>query len=252
MISQENAESLRSFIHQLVHLHVDKKSGHYAPHKPVLLLAIMQMIEERNITNPDIQLSEGLVAEFRKQWNTYLTGRNGYTCNIAMPFLHMQSEPFWRLVTHEESLQQKVQESSSDAERRKMILKCNASVKAIRSTFSHANIDPTLFKLMQDETLRTYFKFVIWEKYLKQDASSTPLGKDKTVKSNPTSSQGDVYITIDKFYASGNPELTQETLEKLAAMLPTFVTNINNGIVTGSVENLQQNHLHMDKPDSQQ
>lgn len=36
------------------------------------------------------------------------------------------------------------------------------------------------------------------------------------------------------------------------APAPQSSTFINNGIVTGSVANLQQNHLHMDKPDSQQ
>lgn len=55
---------LRHYIDAFSSLHTAKVKGHKAPHKAVLLLAIIDLIEEELIMTPYIDLSDELVERF--------------------------------------------------------------------------------------------------------------------------------------------------------------------------------------------
>ena len=55
--------SLRNYIEVFSHLHTAKVRGHKAPHKAMLLLAVIDLIEENVITRPEIELTHQLVVE---------------------------------------------------------------------------------------------------------------------------------------------------------------------------------------------
>jgi len=66
-----------------------------APHKPFLLLSILDGIESGWIKSPSIKLSRDLKDTFYTYWNAIM--RKDQVTTIALPFFHMGSEPFWEL-----------------------------------------------------------------------------------------------------------------------------------------------------------
>jgi putative restriction endonuclease len=67
-----------------------------SPYKPLLLLAIIDQFDQGQITRNLIELTPDLGNLFDLYCATVLPP--GMTCNIAMPFFHMQGEGFWQLV----------------------------------------------------------------------------------------------------------------------------------------------------------
>jgi putative restriction endonuclease len=68
-----------------------------APHKPILLLAILKSVESKVITSNRIYITPELIMNFRELWSKLVTTK--HQMNFALPFFHMQSEPFWRIIT---------------------------------------------------------------------------------------------------------------------------------------------------------
>jgi putative restriction endonuclease len=83
------------YTHCFTHLKRDMKNGG-APHKPILLLSIIHLFENGLFTNNQIYVLPELVASFKANW-TKLVTTNHFPI-FAMPFYHMNSEPFWKLI----------------------------------------------------------------------------------------------------------------------------------------------------------
>ena len=88
-------EKLPYYIHCFTHLKRDAKNGG-APHKPILLLSIIRLFEKGLLTNNQIFILPELVASFKSNWSK-LVETNHHPI-FAMPFYHMNSEPFWNLI----------------------------------------------------------------------------------------------------------------------------------------------------------
>ncbi len=74
-------------------LRIDRAHG-AAPNKPLFLLAIIEMIEQGQITENKILPAPTLVEIFMKYWSKVTDRRP----NIALPFFHLsKSEDFWHL-----------------------------------------------------------------------------------------------------------------------------------------------------------
>ena len=85
---------LRHYIVAFSSLHTAKVKGHKAPHKAVLLLAIIDLIEEKLIMTPYIDLSDELVERFNDIWHKYLGTSAIFTPDICKPYFHMQHDLF--------------------------------------------------------------------------------------------------------------------------------------------------------------
>ena len=73
---------------------------HQAPHKPFLLLSIMDLIAQGAITKNFIEPSFELVDTFNGYWNSIMPmGSKGI---MSYPFYHMRTEPFWLLIPNED------------------------------------------------------------------------------------------------------------------------------------------------------
>ena len=90
--------NLKDYIESFSHLHTAKVKRRKAPHKAVLLLAIMDLVESKVIRNPRIELTDELVRKFNSVWKRYLGESSIFTPDITKPYFHMQYEPFWNLV----------------------------------------------------------------------------------------------------------------------------------------------------------
>ncbi|NVN93221.1 MAG: HNH endonuclease, partial [Desulfuromonadales bacterium] len=70
-----------------------------APHKPILLLAVLDLVHRGVITTPFIAVTGDLVELnelFNLYWRRIIT--LGQTSSIAFPFSRLDREPFWELV----------------------------------------------------------------------------------------------------------------------------------------------------------
>jgi predicted restriction endonuclease len=74
-----------------------------APHKPILLLAVLDLAARGGITSPFIDVS-GDLAELNELFNLYWRRvvHLGQTSSIAFPFSNLDREPFWHLVSRED------------------------------------------------------------------------------------------------------------------------------------------------------
>ena len=125
--------------------------GIKAPHKPLLLLAVLHLVECSAIVCNRVELSKELIGEFKRLWAEHIgqsettesflvsdglsvdvVRRYPFRCSIENPYYHLQHEPFWRLVRRETFVERKEY----------------PSIKSLRDSFSHAEMDEELFLLM--------------------------------------------------------------------------------------------------------
>lgn len=90
-------ERLPYYVNCFTHLKRDAKNGG-APHKPILLLSIIRLFEKGIFNNNQIHILPELVASFKSNWSQ-LVVTNHFPI-FAMPFYHMSSEPFWKLIAN--------------------------------------------------------------------------------------------------------------------------------------------------------
>ncbi len=93
---------LRHYIDKFSSLHTAKMKGHKAPHKAVLLITIIVLIETDFILTPYIDLTGELNEKFNETWHRYLGTSCVFTLDICKPYFYLQHESFWRLVGNDE------------------------------------------------------------------------------------------------------------------------------------------------------
>lgn len=122
-----------------------------APHKPVLLLSIIYCIEHSFIKDERIYISPELVTVFKSMWSIWV--RSNHNMNFALPFYHMSSEPFWKLIPNDGYV---LELSSSRSIK---------SFQSLNTSIDYALIDKDLFYLLSDKDIRLILKQAIIEKY---------------------------------------------------------------------------------------
>lgn len=127
------------------------KSFGGAPHKPVLLLAVISLVERGEILRPQIEITPELVLEFKEIWEKVVD--TPHTPNFALPFFHMKREPFWRLIT-KTGLEIPVTSSGSIK-----------SLAALQESLAYAEIDEVLFYLLQVKENRLFLQQQLLDQY---------------------------------------------------------------------------------------
>lgn len=79
---------------RLARLKVDRATGDPAPHKPLLLLALMDLIQAGRVTLPTIPLSAELTYQFLTYWRI-VAHRRKAAPDIRMPFHHLSGDQIW-------------------------------------------------------------------------------------------------------------------------------------------------------------
>lgn len=128
-------------------LHTAVISGQKAPHKAVLLLSVIELIEEKTISSPCIPLSDDLISRFNRNWKAHVHS-DKFSPTITTPYWHLQNESFWRLNTYDGSE-----------------LKKTYSEKYLRE-YTFAIIDIDLFELLKEAGNAVRFKEIILDTYL--------------------------------------------------------------------------------------
>ena len=119
-----------------------------APHKPILLLSVIQLVHKSEIKSNRIYITGELLIAFKSNWNKLVLTK--HVPNFSLPFFYMNSEPFWRLVFNE------LFDSKDKI----------SSLGKLKSKIAFAEIDKDLFQLLlnpitrvelENTLLNTYF-----------------------------------------------------------------------------------------------
>lgn len=88
-------EQLVKYVKAVTKLRVAPTNGG-APHKPVLLLSVLQLALQGGIYKGRVEISPDLVSLFRSNWKALVTTK--HDCIMSLPFFHLKTSGFWRLV----------------------------------------------------------------------------------------------------------------------------------------------------------
>ena len=87
------------FLEIASNLNRNKFKGCFAPHKAVMIMAIMELVESGHISSNVIHLYKELKDKFKEVWQKVVPVGSPFKCEYRNPFTYMDSEPFWDLST---------------------------------------------------------------------------------------------------------------------------------------------------------
>jgi len=129
-----------------------------APHKPILLLAVLESFEHGEITTPAVEITDDLFVRFHDIWTAYV--HTGHVANFSLPFFHLKNEKgqFWRLITYPG---REIPTTKS---------KSIKSFKALSETVYCARLSDELFKVFMDPIKREALKQAMLKAYFGKEA----------------------------------------------------------------------------------
>lgn len=148
---------LPKYVHLFSRLRTDKTGGwtqstnFQAPHKPFLLLAVLDLFAGGRLASNLIEITPELGELFAGYWSKVMPPeRRG---NLALPFFHLRSSRFWHLVPRPG------QESALDAVRQV------DSLSRLNKLILGACLDEDLYRLLQVEGARSALRVVLLQTY---------------------------------------------------------------------------------------
>ncbi|MBE9159866.1 HNH endonuclease [Nodosilinea sp. LEGE 06152] len=130
-------KDLQYYAKKFAKLNVNKhRERGAAPHKPVLLISVIELIEQGKIRLNQVPLSPELISTFLKYWRSLV--RTDHRSDISLPFVHLTGDGFWHLAFYPDS-----ETATPTGLGRK-------GVTAVRRIVQYAWLDPELFAILQD------------------------------------------------------------------------------------------------------
>ena len=162
-----------SFILHLTSLRQGITKYGLAPHKPILLLAVIDGFEKGYLWDKEVPISEELLTSFHDYWKLLVD--TAHDANFSLPFFHLSSEPsgIWRLkcwpgktipVTKSNSIK---------------------SFRALRDTVECAVLSDELGQAIQNPVQRNEIKSALLERYFPDKTylfTKTPVLYSEVVK----------------------------------------------------------------------
>ena len=151
---------LDKYIKNFGRLHTDKNKRwgkrltFRAPHKPLLLLSILDRFAEGALQANLIEFDDDLLALFNIYW--HLVDPPSRRGNIGYPLWHLQSDGFWHLLPRP-GKEERVRHGGAIN-----------SLAALRRAVFGARLDQELYQLLQDEGARDVLRAVLIETYFDQ------------------------------------------------------------------------------------
>lgn len=122
---------LQKYVQKIEKLRIDRAHG-TAPNKPVLLLAIIELIEQGQILENKISPSPNLFESFMKYWSVVTDRRP----NLALPFFHLKRDRFWHL------------HANAEYETALRVVTQIKTFSRLREIVAYASLDSELFTLL--------------------------------------------------------------------------------------------------------
>lgn len=149
-------KELEDYEKEFANMSVGVSKGRKLPHKAILLIALMKLIETGVITENRIELDSVIANSFCSTWNQYFGTK---VPTVWTPFYHLKGESFWHF------------KANGNEDKLKDILSFGGtpSVGKMRPIIKYAYLDKALFDYMVNERCRDNLKKVLIETYIKQD-----------------------------------------------------------------------------------
>lgn len=90
------------FLEIAQNLNRNKYRGCYAPHKAVMIMAVMELVKTGHITSNVVLLDKELKVMFKEIWHKVVPVGSLFKCEYRNPFTYMDSEPFWNLSSNKD------------------------------------------------------------------------------------------------------------------------------------------------------
>ena len=146
--------ALNRYIKQLSSLKTARIMKMNAPHKAVMLVTIIDMVEAGLISGNKIRFTESLQRMFGLNWRRYVGESLFFKPVPATPFWHLGNEPFWTLKREDGG---KIED-----------VKNTPSARMLASMNVVAILDEELQALMRDDSARVKLRGVLLDNYLNQ------------------------------------------------------------------------------------
>ena len=179
-----------------------KIQGKPAPHKALLLLSVIDLIEQGFITDSNIQLSDILEERFKYYASQYVGNNSAYDPKINYPFYHLRSEPFWELVSTTGNPVPAIS---------------NYSTNNLKKHIAYARIETELIQLLKDYNKRALLRAILITKYL------APQNIMNNEHMPPTSKDINIIEKLNNLLSS-----CQEYGETYKRLIGQGVSNIDN------------------------
>ena len=148
-MSNFKTKDLNYYLLKFKQLRRDRKNGG-APHKPILLLSVINLFEVNPSQTRQIYITPELISFFKSNW-AKLVDSNHHML-FVLPFFHMKSDGFWRL------------KANSGCEKWLEAKSAMKSFSSLNSAVQCAEIDDELFRLLGDIECRAILKqFLLYE-----------------------------------------------------------------------------------------
>jgi len=158
-LKQREYLDLATYVAQFMTLKNNAHSGEIAPHKPIMLMTIMSLIDKGIITKNQITPSAELAQEFKEMWDKYIPNDSHYTAAVWTPFWHMKNEPFWHFKCKKENF--KIDSLAEPGQ--------TAKISDIRANVDWVFLDPALFIVLLNKNCRMFLCGALVDTYLKND-----------------------------------------------------------------------------------
>jgi len=150
-------EALQKYLTAFEKLRIDRAHG-IAPHKPILLLSVLQIFHNGTINSQRIYITPELVASFKSNWSLLVTSK--HDCRFALPFYHLASDNIWRIIPKPGF---------------ENILQLSASMRSfanLNATVNFAQIDDDLLALMNNKKSNGILQQFLLDTYFPETKSN--------------------------------------------------------------------------------
>ena len=176
-----------------------------APHKPLLLLAVIEGFEKGYLWGKEVPISEELLTSFHDYWKLLVD--TGNDANFSLPFFHLGSEKsgFWQLKLWGEN---EIPVTKSNSIK---------SFRALRETVECAVLSDEFAQALQNPIQRNKIKATLFERYFPEKCSlfaKTPILYSEAVKKDILYDPADNYArkVIRKFEQLNQAEREEELI----------------------------------------
>jgi len=149
-------DKLQHYLKAFTHLNVNRSGGRPSPHKPVMLLSLLELAETGRLPDNRIHYDQRLIETFRSFF--HVVQKPGDTCNPYFPFFHLRSEPFWHL---------------NPRKGKENILQAMPTVRGptqVLGNIEYAHLDDELYALFQKSEERSVLRSALVNEWFPQDS----------------------------------------------------------------------------------
>ena len=153
--------TLQDYIRQIKRMsRSPSRSNGYAPHKPFLMLAVIELIEQGEISDNRILPSDDLIAIFEK----YISLIPGADPMIHEPFYDLKNEGFWYLKNWDTISVSQI-DLFSCAEQMEFAIGPPTSMRQLQDAGAYTVLDDALFSFLKTPVYRELIRQTIIETY---------------------------------------------------------------------------------------